>query len=38
LARYLINKGVSKYENMRFDEKRRIIDFGVSEKVYNGGS
>jgi len=36
LARYLINKDISKYENMKFDEKRRIIDFGVSEKVYNG--
>jgi len=36
LARYLINKDISKYENMKFDEKRRIIDFGVSKKVYNG--
>nr|MDO8043728.1 hypothetical protein [Candidatus Baldrarchaeota archaeon] len=23
LARYLINKGISKYENMRFDEKEK---------------
>jgi len=35
LARYLINKGISRYEAMKFDEKGRIIDFGISEEVYN---
>ncbi len=33
LARYLINKGLSRCENMGFDEGGRIIDFGVSEEV-----
>ncbi len=31
LARYLINKGITRYEKMRFDEKGRIIDFGVDK-------
>ena len=35
MARYLINKGISRYENMKFDDKGRIIDFGISKEVYN---
>ena len=35
LARYLINKGISRYENMKFDDKGRIIDFGISKEVYS---
>jgi len=31
LARYLINKGLVRAEQMRFDERGRIIDFGVDE-------
>ncbi|MEM3553111.1 MAG: radical SAM protein [Candidatus Bathyarchaeia archaeon] len=34
LARYLINKRISAYNKMSFDEKRRIIDFGVSKEDY----
>jgi len=35
LTRYLINKGISRYENMKFDERGRIVDFGINEEVYN---
>jgi len=35
LSRYLINKGISRYENMKFDDKGRIIDFGINKEVYN---
>ncbi len=35
LARYLINKGLSRYERMRFDDMGRIIDFGVSREIYD---
>lgn len=35
LARYLINKGISTYEEMRFDEEGKIIDFGVSKETYD---
>jgi biotin synthase len=31
LARYLINKGLARAERMRFDERGRIVDFGVEE-------
>ena len=35
LSRYLINKGISRYENIKFDDKGRIIDFGINKEVYN---
>ncbi|MGC9346278.1 MAG: radical SAM protein, partial [Candidatus Bathyarchaeales archaeon] len=31
--RHLIFHGITRYENMRFDEKGRINDFGVDKKV-----
>ncbi|MEM3466208.1 MAG: radical SAM protein [Candidatus Jordarchaeales archaeon] len=34
LARYLINKGLARYEDMGFDQRGRIMDFGVPESVY----
>ncbi len=34
-ARYLINKGLSTDEKMRFNDTDQITDFGVSEEVYN---
>lgn len=34
LARYLINKGVARGEDMEFDERGRIIGFGVPDSVY----
>jgi biotin synthase len=33
LARYLINKGLTEYPKMKFDEKGRIIDFGVDKVI-----
>ncbi len=35
LARYLINKGYSKYSCMEFDEQGRIIDFGIDKELYD---
>lgn len=32
LARYLIEEGLSRFEDMGFDDKGRIIDFGVPNK------
>ncbi|MEM1658120.1 MAG: radical SAM protein [Candidatus Jordarchaeales archaeon] len=34
LARYLINKGISRFEDMEFDERGRITGFGVTDSVY----
>lgn len=33
LARYLILQRLTKFENMRFDDKERIIDFGVDKQT-----
>lgn len=33
LARYLINKGLGRYEQMAFDGQGRIVEFGVSDRV-----
>lgn len=33
LARYLINKGIARCEDMEFDSKGRIVDFGVRDEV-----
>ncbi|MEM3733979.1 MAG: radical SAM protein [Nitrososphaerales archaeon] len=33
LARYLINKGLSRAEHMKFDSRGRIIEFGVDEST-----
>ena len=35
LARYVINKGIGRAEDMRFDERGRIIDFGLDESKLN---
>lgn len=35
LARYLINKGISSYDRMKFDDEGRIVDFGVRKEVYD---
>lgn len=41
LARYLINKEISRYDAMEFDDKGRIVSFGVDkrtlEKIINSG-
>ena len=34
LARYLIDNGIARAESMKFDEKERIIDFGVDIEPY----
>jgi biotin synthase len=36
LARYLINKGISRIEEMTFGNEGRVIDFGVNEAVLDG--
>ena len=33
LARYIINKEIGRFEQMSFDERGRIVDFGVEETV-----
>lgn len=33
LARYLVNKGLGRYEQMAFDDQGRIVDFGVDPAV-----
>lgn len=33
LARYIINKGIARYEDMKFDDEGRIVSFGVEGKV-----
>lgn len=35
LARYLINKGISSYNKMKFNDKGEIVDFGVEKTVLN---
>ena len=35
LARYLITLGQVRYENLRFDNNERVVDFGVSRKTLN---
>ncbi len=41
LARYLIEEGLSNYENIGFDDEGRIIDFGLAyekiDKIINSG-
>ncbi len=34
LARYLIDESISRFENMKFDRKERIVDFGVDVEPY----
>lgn len=34
LARYLINKGLARVENMVFGEKGRLIDFGITKELF----
>ncbi len=34
MARYLIDNGLSRYEDMKFNERDQIIDWGVSREVF----
>ncbi|MFX1519335.1 MAG: radical SAM protein [Promethearchaeota archaeon] len=35
LVRYLIEERISRFENMKFDDKGRLIDFGILETLLN---
>ncbi len=32
LCRYLLDEGISSFQNMSFDEQGRVVDFGISEE------
>jgi len=34
MARYLIDTGLARYEDMKFNERGQIVDWGVSREVF----